>query len=142
MASSSASPAREPMSEMNTTPLVDVLLVLLIMLIFTFPVASHSTAVDLPGPPDGHTTIDPTKNLLVLDRDGGLQWNARPVSEAELAALLAKVRAMSTEPEVQFRPDADASYERSARIVLIVKQSGVTRFGFVENERYRTFSRN
>ena len=134
--------ADRPMSEINTTPLIDVMLVLLIMIIMTIPVSTHSLDYDLPRP-DRDTTapLDRLKNRLVLTASGGLEWNGVSVSEGQLAALLLNVRATDPEPEVQFEPEANVSYERSARVLQIVKASRVTRFGFVGNEKYRVFGR-
>ena len=134
--------ADRPMSEINTTPLIDVMLVLLIMIIMTIPVSTHSLDYDLPRP-DRDTTapLDRLKNRLVLTASGGLEWNGASVSEEQLVALLLNVRATDPEPEVQFEPEANVSYERSARVLQIVKASRVTRFGFVGNEKYRVFGR-
>jgi biopolymer transport protein ExbD len=134
--------ASRPMSEINTTPLIDVMLVLLIMIIMTIPVSTHSLDYDLPQP-DQETTapLDRLKNRLVLTASGRLEWNNVPVSERQLTALLLNVRATDPEPEVQFEPEANVSYERSARVLQIVKASHVTRFGFVGNEKYRVFGR-
>ena len=132
----------KPMGEINTTPLIDVMLVLLIMIIMTIPVSTHSLDYDLPRP-DRDTTapLDRLKNRLVLTASGGLEWNGASVSEDQLVALLLNVRATDPEPEVQFEPEANVSYERSARVLQIVKASRVTRFGFVGNEKYRVFGR-
>ena len=81
------------------------------------------------------------KNRLVLTASGRLEWNSVPVSEGQLAALLVNVHSTDPEPEVQFEPEANVSYERSARVLQIVKASRVTRFGFVGNEKYRVFGR-
>jgi biopolymer transport protein ExbD len=139
MARSSVSVAGQPLGEMNTTPLIDVMLVLLVMLIFTLPTLTHSLDVDLPR---GVTTQpDAVKNSLVVTNAGAVLWNGTPVGDAELNGLLSSVRAMRPEPEVQFRPEANASYDRTARVLQIVKASRITRFGFVDNEKYRSFSR-
>ncbi len=136
-----ASPiAREPLSEINTTPLIDVLLVLLIVMVMAVPLATNSLEVELPSTPITEKP-DPVRNLLVVRANGALLWNGDPIDEIGLAGQLAQVRAMSPEPEVQFRPQADASYERSAQALLIVKQSRISNFGFLGNERYRTFGR-
>ena len=140
MAFASAAPPHEPLSEINTTPLIDVLLVLLIVFVMSIPIATNSLPVDLPQPGPGE--VNPVKNLLAVETDGDAVWNGRPVGDAELAGLLARVRATAPEPEVQFRPDANASYERSAQVLLIVKQSRIDNFGFLDNEKYQTFSRD
>jgi biopolymer transport protein ExbD len=135
--------ARQPMSEINTTPLIDVMLVLLIMIILTIPVSTHSLDFDLPQ--DGPVVVtepDPVKNKLVVTASGALLWNGESISDGQLATLLLKVRVMRPEPEVQFEPAPSASYERSARILRIVRAARVTRFGFVGNEKYRQFARN
>lgn len=129
-----------PIGELNTTPLIDVLLVLLVMFIIAIPAAPHSLHYDLPGPgPAG--PVNPVKNTLSVTPAGLILWNGQPVSEQALAARLAQVRAMDRQPEVQFRPDAQASYARSAAVLNLVRQSGISSFGFVGNERYRSFER-
>ena len=130
-----------PMMDMNMTPLIDVLLVLLIMFIITIPVATHSVDIDLPAPSDAppDIPIDPIKNKLVLTTDNRILWNAEPVSQGQLVTLLQESLAIKPEPELQFEPEADASYDLSARVLNIIKASGVTKFGFVGNEKYRTF---
>ena len=132
---------REPLGDINTTPLIDVMLVLLIMIIMTIPVARHSLQYDLPGEPCVTDCPDRVKNKIVITPGGALLWNGGAASEARLAGLLAQVRRMHPEPEVQFEPAASASYQRSAQVLQIVKASRVTRFGFVGSERYREFSR-
>jgi biopolymer transport protein ExbD len=130
-----------PMMEMNMTPLIDVLLVLLIMFIITIPVATHAVNIDLPAPsptpPD--VIVEPEKNKLVLNATDQILWNGNTISDGQLRTLLAESTQMAVEPELQFEPEALASYELAARVLQIIKASGVTKFGFVGNERYRTF---
>ncbi len=133
----------EPMIDMNMTPLIDVLLVLLIMFIITIPVATHSVDIDLPqgDSPPQEDMVDPVKNKLVLTAQDQILWNGTPVTEGQLVTLLAETTRMSVEPELQFEPEALASYEISARVLQNIKASGVTKFGFVGNEKYRTFGK-
>src|SRR5688572_17795019 len=132
--------ARRPLSEINTTPLIDVMLVLLVMIIFTIPMATHS--LELPLPQDGRVTApDPVKNKVVLTSDGAVLWNGDAVTQGELATLLHQTLQFPTEPELQFEPEATASYDQAARVLNVIEASGVSRFGFVGNERYRVFSR-
>ncbi|EAQ28391.1 Biopolymer transport ExbD protein [Erythrobacter sp. NAP1] len=131
----------EPMIDMNMTPLIDVLLVLLIMFIITIPVATHSVDIDLPqgDPPPTDVIIDPIKNKLVLTQDDQILWNGEAVNQGQLVTLLAETTQMATEPELQFEPEALASYDLSAKVLQVIKSSGVTKFGFVGNEKYRQF---
>lgn len=133
----------EPMMDMNMTPLIDVLLVLLIMFIITIPVATHSVDIDLPqgNPPPQDIVVDPVKNKLVLTQADQILWNGTPVDSGQLVTLLAETTRMSVEPELQFEPEALASYDITAKVLQIIKSSGVTKFGFVGNERYRIFAK-
>jgi biopolymer transport protein ExbD len=131
-----------PMMEMNMTPLIDVLLVLLIVFIMSIPVATHSTDIDLPAPsPPTDIIVEPVKNKLILTPDNQILWNGNPINDANLVSLLNQSKAIVPEPELQFEPEADASYELSAQVMNIIKASGVTKFGFVGNEKYRVFGK-
>jgi biopolymer transport protein ExbD len=132
----------EPMSELNTTPLIDIMLVLLIMLIMTLPPITNS--VDLPLPsPTPVVPIQPgrVRNLVTVAADDTILWNGQPVSESQLEATLGVAVALTPEPELQLVPDGRASYEMSARVLRLVKLSGASKIGFVGNERYRVFER-
>ena len=129
-----------PMMEMNTTPLIDVMLVLLIMFIITIPVATHSVDIDLPTPSNAPTPdVDPIKNKVVLTANGEILWNDNAINQNQLVANLQETLTFAVEPELQFEPEPNASYELSAKVLNIVKASGVTKFGFVGNEKYRVF---
>ena len=133
----------EPMIDMNMTPLIDVLLVLLIMFIITIPVATHSVDIDLPSGenPPSDIDIDPVKNKLILTSDDTILWNGETVSSGQLTTILAETTTLPVEPELQFEPEALASYDVSAKVLQIIKGSGVTKFGFVGNEKYRVFGK-
>ena len=143
MAMSGGKDDGSPMMEMNTTPLIDVMLVLLIMFIITIPVATHSIDIDLPqrqpNPPE--VIVQPDKYKLILTQTDQILWNGNPITEGQLVTLLQQTLQITPEPELQFEPEAMASYELSARVLNIIKASGVTAFGFVGNERYRTFGK-
>ena len=129
-----------PLSEMNTTPLIDVLLVLLIMFIISVPIATDAIEIDLPSCTDCPVPdLEPDRNKIVVTADDRLLWNGRAVDPADLASALQLTTAMPVEPELQFEPDASASYDTTAKTLALIESSGVTKFGFVGNERYREF---
>lgn len=127
-----------PFLEINTTPLVDVMLVLLIMFIITIPLQSHAVKIDLPGPPKG-VVVDRVKNQLVVTRAGALLWNSQAVSDAEFSGLLQETTRMPNPPELHLRPDSLARYERVDEVLAMTKRAQVKRIGFVGNEQYRRF---
>ena len=150
MAMSGGNDDGEPMMEMNTTPLIDVMLVLLIMFIITIPVATHSVDIDLPPPnptPPPPDQIKPIKNKLVLTRDNQIVWQpgaqgaGSPIDQSTLVTYLEASKKMQPEPELQFQPESEASYNLSAKVLRIIKATGVTKFGFVGNEAYSEFER-
>jgi biopolymer transport protein ExbD len=145
MAMSGGKDDGSPMMEMNTTPLIDVMLVLLIMFIITIPVATHSVDIDLPSPNPPDTPpppVDPIKNKLVLTYDNKILWNAVPINQDQLVANLSTSKNMAVEPELQFQPEPQASYDLSAKVLQVIKASGVTKFGFVGNEQFATFGKD
>ena len=143
MAMSGGKDDGSPMMEMNMTPLIDVLLVLLIVFIMSIPVATHSVDIDLPVPSPNDTPppVDPIKNKIVLTPSNQILWNGTPINSGELVANLQTSLTYAVEPELQFEPEAMASYDLSAQVLNIIKASGVTKFGFVGNEKYRVFGK-
>ena len=144
MAMSGGKDDGSPMMEINTTPLIDVMLVLLIMFIITIPVATHSVDIDLPVPDDSITDpppVDPVKNKVVLTRDSEILFNGSAVSDGQLLGLLRQTTRMDPEPELQFQPDPDAPYDTAAKVLNLIKGSGVTKFGFVGNEAFASFNK-
>ena len=98
-------------------------------------------SIDLPQPSEApdDIQIDPIKNKIVLTRDNQILWNAESINDGQLVTLLAETTNINPEPELQFEPEPDASYELSVGVLNIIKASGVTKFGFVGNEKYRSF---
>ncbi len=143
MGMSAGSDDGQPMMEMNTTPLIDVMLVLLIMFIITIPVATHAVNIDLPQPqpPTSDIQIDPIKNKLVLSATNAILWNGSPINEGQLVTILQSTKAINPEPELQFQPEEYASYEIANRVMKIITDSKVTKFGFVGNENFSTFQK-
>lgn len=142
MALSIAAQADLPMAEMNTTPLIDVLLVLLIMFIMSVPVASHVIPLDLPQS-DKPVEALPIRqeNMLSLDTAGTYLWNGKPAGEAELARTLAAMQHITPEPLLKFQPQPLAPYGASARAINLVKNSGAHLFVLSGNEAYANFAK-
>jgi len=132
-----------PMMDINTTPLIDVMLVLLIMFIITIPVATHAVNIDLPSPQPTppQTQIKPQKNVVSITPQSVVLWNGVPLNNAQLVDALNQTMKIKPEPELQFQPDAQAPYDMTAKVLNIIKASGVTAFGFVGNEQYYQFEK-
>lgn len=131
----------EPMGEMNTTPLIDVMLVLLIMFIITIPIQTHAVKIDLPVNSDQNTPppVDPIKNQVSVDPAGTVTWNGTPIDLVTLRLYLDRTKAMAPEPELHVQPDPQARYVVVDNVLAVIKRSGVTKMGFVGNEQYRAF---
>lgn len=127
-----------PMGEMNVTPFIDVLLVLLIMLILAIPAPVQVTPVDLPST-DIPTLPVLDENTITIDAADRLSWNGTPVTVGELRAQVAAASAMDREPLLRFDPDALASYDTAARTIALIKDEGATSFALIGNDRYRDF---
>jgi biopolymer transport protein ExbD len=131
----------EPMMEINTTPLIDVMLVLIIMLIITIPIQSHAVKLDLPqnnsnqNPPP----IDPIKNKIVITPQGAVLWNGASVNMTQLRQYLDITQQMNPEPELHLQPDPQARYELVDQVLVVTKQAKVSKMGFVGNEAYGNF---
>ena len=130
--------ADEPMMDINTTPLIDVMLVLLIMFIITIPIQTHAVEIDLPvnDPNQVAPPVDPIKNKLVIMPDGIILWNQQPVDEVMLRQLLEQSTSMNPMPELHLQPHPEARYEVVDQVLAITKQANVTAMGFVGNEAY------
>ena len=124
-----------PISDMNTTPLIDVLLVLLIMFIITVPVATHSVKLNLPTGVPSVPTL-PETHRLDMDASGRLAFDGTWISEATLAPRLVAMRRGNPDAVLHFRTDGAARYEDFDRTLAIVKRAGIERLGFLGNEGF------
>ena len=139
MQTTGSNTAAEPMIDINTTPLIDVMLVLLIMLIITIPIQTHAVKLDLPvnqANPPPPPPIDPVKNKVVVTSDGKILWNGAPVTQPQLRSYLDVTQQMNPIPELHLQPDATARYELVDEVLAVTKQAHVQKMGFVGNEYY------
>ena len=141
MQTTSSNESDEPMMEMNMTPLIDVLLVLIIMFIITIPIQSHAVKLDLPqnDPSQIQPPIDPIKNKIVVTQAGALLWNGTPVDQVTLRQYLDSSQQMNPIPELHLQPEATASYGLVDEVLAITKRAKVEQMGFVGNEAYMKF---
>src|ERR1044072_78111 len=131
----------EPMMDINMTPLIDVMLVLLIMFIITIPIQTHAVKLDLPvdqtnTPPP---PIDPVKNKVVITAGGQILWNGAPVDKNQLRQDLELSHQMNPVPELHLQPEPEARYELVDEVLAVTKHAHVEKMGFVGKEAYMTF---
>jgi len=132
-------PAREPqpMSALNITPLIDVMLVLLVMMILTIPAMTHKIPIELPQPGKGPTQ-HPVIHQLDLAANGALRLDGATVEPAALPGRLTVLKA-DPQAELHVNTDPRARYDRFDQTLATIKRAGITRLGFVGNERYTDF---
>ena len=129
--------ADAPIGDMNTTPLIDVMLVLLVMFIITIPIQTHAVKIDLPvNNPNPVNNIEPEKNKIYISPEGVILWNGTPINQTQLAANLEATKAIQPSPELQLEPDPSARYLVVDQVLATIKRSEVGGLGFVGNERY------
>ena len=127
--------------EINTTPLIDVMLVLLIMIIITIPVQTHAVKLDLPQQLDNQEPppIDPVKNKIVVMPNDAVLWNGNPVDLVTLRQYLDITTTMTPTPELHLQPHPEARYEMVDEVLAVTKRANVQAMGFVGNEAYANF---
>ncbi len=139
MQTTSSNSEGEPMMDINTTPLIDVMLVLLIMFIVTIPPQTHAVKLDLPqNSPPQNNLIDPVKNKVVITTAGQVLWNGSAVALPQLRQYLDVTQQMDPVPELHLQPEPDARYELVDQVLAVTKQAKVSKMGFVGNEAYMT----
>lgn len=125
------------MMEINTTPLIDVMLVLLVMLIITIPLQTHAVKLDMPQPTEQTEEVPPPVVDLEVDFDGTVFWNGEAVpTTTELEAKLTAAANMNPQPEIHLKPNRLVKYDFVARVLAMSQRLGVTRIGFIGNEQY------
>ena len=141
MQTTSDNTSGEPMMDINMTPLIDVMLVLLIMFIITIPVQTHAVKLDLPvnQPNQPPPPIDPVKNKVVITAAGQILWNGNPVSPEQLRQYLELSQQIQPIPELHLQPEPDAKYVLVDEVLAITKRAKVEKMGFVGNEAYINF---
>jgi biopolymer transport protein ExbD len=141
MAMAASSAEGEPMMDINTTPLIDVMLVLLIMFIITIPIQTHAVKLDLPqdNPNQPKPIIDPVKNKVTIDTADKIYWNGTEIDELRLRQYLDITQTMNPIPELHLQPDPQARYVVVDRVLAVTKRAQVEKMGFVGNEAYGAF---
>ena len=122
----------KPMSEINTTPLVDVMLVLLILFLITIPVITQSVKVDLPKAANIPTQTKPENINIAVDAEGNVFWNTALVPNQE--ALLERIKVvavMDPQPEIHLRGDRGTAYEHIGRVMVACQRGGISKVGFI-----------
>ena len=120
------------MVEMNTTPLIDVMLVLIIMLIITIPIQTHAVKLDMPRPSDTPPTSEPVVINLYVDFDGTILWNDVPVPNgATLISYFKDAAAQVPQPELHLKPNKLARYDVVANVLATAQRLGMTNIGIV-----------
>jgi biopolymer transport protein ExbD len=141
MQTTSDNTSGEPMMDINMTPLIDVMLVLLIMFIITIPIQTHAVKLDLPvdQPNTPPPPIDPVKNKVVITAGGQILWNGAPVQPEQLRQYLELSQQIQPIPELHLQPEPEARYELVDQVLAITKKAHVEKMGFVGNEAYMKF---
>lgn len=126
-----------PMMEMNTTPLIDVMLVLIIMLIVTLPVMTHAVKLDMPRPDNAPPPIQPEMVTIKIDYDGTILWNDAAVPNLATLERYFKVEAQKVpQPQVAIRPDARARYDTVAQVLASAQRNRIEKMGLIGNEQF------
>jgi biopolymer transport protein ExbD len=137
LGSSGGSGDEEPLTEMNMTPLIDVMLVLLIMFIITIPIQTHAVKMNMPVGPSAPPPKPPEIVRIDVDFDGTIGWNGTIIADRnELEAKLATIAALPDQPEVHLRPNKLVTYKVVAMILASAQRLGVTKIGIVGNEQF------
>jgi len=128
----------EPMVEMNVTPLIDVMLVLLVTLIVTLPIQTHAVKLDMPVTTPPKQLIQPIVVNLVVDFDGSILWNGTPVDRGTLDSYFQNASQQDPQPEIHLNPNKLAKYDIVAKVLADAQRIGVKKIGFTGLDQYMT----
>jgi biopolymer transport protein ExbD len=134
--SSSGGNEPEVMMDINTTPLIDVMLVLLIMLIITIPIQLHSVQLNMPVGQPPPTQVEPEKVRIDVDANNQVYWNAEVVDRAALEAKMLSAAAQPTQPVIIIRPDKAAKYEVVAKVLAATQRANLTKMTVAGAEQF------
>ncbi len=127
----------EVMVDMNTTPLIDVMLVLLIMLIITIPVQLHAVNLDIPLPTNAPKTVEPVVMRVDVDETSAISWNGEQLADrAALELKLTESARMQPQPEIHIRSKGKAKYEAVATVLAAAQRNGLNKLGIVGTEQF------
>ena len=126
----------EAYSDINMTPLIDIMLVLLIIFIITIPVVTHAVKIDNPPPNTNPPPTDPVVINLSIDFDGTLMWNGTAVDRKTMQGYISQEAGNSPQPEVHIKVDKFAKYEKVAQTLADLQSRGLKKIGFVNNELF------
>ena len=122
----------EVIATINTTPLVDVMLVLLIIFLITIPVVTHTVLVKLPNEINKPYVTKPDNINLAINKEGRVFWNEQPIADSDVLLLKLKtVAVMTPQPELHIRGDQDTQYEYVGRVILTAQRAGIQKVGFI-----------
>lgn len=126
----------EPMMDINTTPLIDVMLVLLVMLIITIPIQLHAVNLELPVGQPPQSDIKPEKIQIDIDEKSTVYWQGLPVTAAELDQKMTELTATGAQPEIHLRPNKDCQYAVFANVLSTTKRKGLNKVAVIGSEQF------
>jgi len=126
----------QPMNEINTTPLVDVMLVLLVIFIITAPLLTHAVKIDLPQATSQPLPEKPEVISVAIDAAGKMYWNDVPLVDGEIKVKLAQIADQKPQPELNIRADKETRYQILASVMADAQNAGVTKLGFVSEPQH------
>jgi len=121
--------------EINTTPLVDVMLVLLIIFIITIPVMNHSVKIDLPRATNQRDEIKPENISLSIDAQGLMYWNTEIIDAAQMNARIAEASKKTPQPELHIRAERTTQYEKIVEVMAAAQSGGLSKIGFITDPK-------